>query len=67
MNQPWVYWAFLVAQIVKNQPEMQETRVRSQGWEDPLEKRMAPTPVFVSGESHGQRSPLGRKQLDTTE
>ena len=32
---------FLVAQMVKNLPTMQETQVRSLGWEDPLEKRMA--------------------------
>ena len=31
----------LVAQLVKNQPAMLEARVRSLGWEDPLEKRMA--------------------------
>ena len=30
--------ASLVAQRVKNPPAMQETRVRSLGWEDPLEK-----------------------------
>ena len=40
--------------------------------EDPLEKGMATTPVFVPGEFHGQRSlagysPLGRKGLDMTE
>ena len=34
-------WASLVAQMVKNLPEMQETRVQSQGQEDPLEKEMA--------------------------
>ena len=28
----------LVAQLVKNLPAMQETRVQSLGWEDPLEK-----------------------------
>ena len=28
--------ASLVAQLVKNLPAMQETRVRSLGWEDPL-------------------------------
>ena len=33
-------WASLLAQMVKN-PEMQETQVRSLGWEDPLEKGMA--------------------------
>ena len=32
----------LVAQIVKNLPAMQETRVRSLGQEDSLEKGMAP-------------------------
>ena len=30
--------ASLVAQLVKNLPAMQETWVRSLGWEDPLEK-----------------------------
>ena len=33
--------ASLVAQMVKNLPAMQETRVRSLGWEDLLEKGMA--------------------------
>ena len=33
--------ASLVAQIVKNLPAMQETWVRSLGWEDPLEEGMA--------------------------
>ena len=31
----------LVAQTVKHLPTMQETRVQSLGWEDPLEKEMA--------------------------
>ena len=31
----------LVAQAVKNPPAIQETRVQSLGWEDPLEKGMA--------------------------
>ena len=35
-------WASLVAQMLKNLTAMQETRVRSLGWEDPLEKVMAP-------------------------
>ena len=34
-------WASLVAQLVKNLPEMWETWVISLGWEDPLEKGMA--------------------------
>ena len=31
----------VVAQTVKHLPAMRETRVRSLGWEDPLEKEMA--------------------------
>ena len=31
----------LVSQMLKNLPSMQETLVRSPGWEDPLEKGMA--------------------------
>ena len=34
-------WASLVDQLVKNQPAVQETWVRSLGWEDPLEKGKA--------------------------
>ena len=33
--------ASLVAQMVKNLPAIQETRVQSLGWEDPLEKGTA--------------------------
>ena len=32
-----INWASLVAQMVKNQPALQETWVPSLGWEDPLE------------------------------
>ena len=34
-------WASLVAQLVKNPPAMQETRVRSLGRDDPSEKGRA--------------------------
>ena len=61
-----------MAQTVKNLPVVQETQVQSLGKEDELGKRMVPTPVFLSGESHGQRSLVGysasgHKELDTTE
>ena len=46
----------MAAQTLKNLPAMQETQLQSLGWEDPLEKGMAITPVFLSGEFHGQRS-----------
>ena len=47
---------------------MQEMQVRSLGWEDPLEKEMAITPVFLPGKFHGQKklesySPWGRKRV----
>ena len=50
-------WASLLAQLVKNSPTMQETWVRSLGWEDPLERERLPTPVFWPGEFHGLYSP----------
>ena len=34
-------WAFLVVQLVKNPPAMQETWDQSLGWEDALEKGKA--------------------------
>ena len=65
-------WAFLMAQMVKNPPVMRETWDSSLGQEDLLEKSWSPTPVFLPGEFHGQRSlagysPWGCKELDTTE
>ena len=35
---------------------MQDTRIRSLGRKDPLEKETATNPVFLPGESRGQRS-----------
>ena len=36
--------------------ELQEALVQPLGREGPLERGMAPTPVFLPGEPHGQRS-----------
>ena len=63
--------ASLVAQMVKNLPTMQETWFQSLGQEDPVEKEMATTPVFLPGESHRQKSLVGYstwdgKESDTT-
>ena len=44
------------ASVVKNPPAMQDMWVGSLGQEDPLEKEMATTPVFLPGKSHAQRS-----------
>ena len=61
--------------MVRNLPgdkDGKETWVQCLSGEDPLEKGMQPTPVFLPGESHEQRSLVGyspwdRKELDTTE
>ena len=49
--------ASLVAQLVKNLPEMRETWVRSLGWEDPQRRERLPTPVFWPRKFHGLHSP----------
>ena len=64
--------ASTVAQTVKSLPAMQETQVRSQDWEDPLEKGMTTRSVFLCGEFRGPRSlagysPWGLKESDMTE
>ena len=48
-----------MALVVKNLLPKQETWVQSLGREDPLEEGTATHPVFLPGESHGQRSPDG--------
>ena len=53
------YGTSLVAQMVKNLPAMQETQVRSLGWEGPLEKGLATHSSVLAGESYGQRSLVG--------
>ena len=52
--------------------ETQEIWVQSLGPEDLLEEEMATTPVFLPGESHGQKSLAGyslwgHKESDTAE
>ena len=66
-------WLTIVtAQTVKNLPVMLETQVRSLGRKDPLEEGLETYSVFLSGESHGERSlagysPWGHKESDMTE
>ena len=59
--------ASLVAQRLKHLPGMQETRVPSQGWEDPLEKEMAPHSSTLAWripwrEVSGRLQSMGRKE-----
>ena len=58
-----VCFIILVAQLVKNLPAKRETWVRSMGWEDPLEKGKATTPVFRPGELRGVAESDMTKQL----
>ena len=58
----------LVAQMVKRLPTMQETQVRSLGWEDPLEKEMAThssTLVWKMPwtEEHGRLQSMGSQRV----
>ena len=51
-----------MTQRVNNLPAMQETQetqVRSQGQEDPLEQEMATHSSILAWETHGQRSLVG--------
>ena len=69
---PSVYiWASLVAQTVKNLPLVQETQVRSLGWEDSLEKEVVIHSSILAWRIPWQRSLVGYspwscKESDTT-
>ena len=60
-------WASPVVQIVKNLSALQETYVRNLGREVPWIRKQQPTPVFLPGEPHGQRSLAGYSALDCKE
>ena len=58
--------------VVKNLPLSWRPRFNSWAEKIPWRRAWQPTPVFLTGESHRQRSlfgysPLGRKETDTTE
>ena len=54
-------------QLVKNLPAMQETWLRSLGWENPLEKGKATHAGILAWRIPWTDSPRGRKESDTTE
>ena len=60
-----------VGSVVKNLPVMQETRVRSLGREDALEKNTTYSSILARRvpctEEPGMHSPWDRKESDTTE
>ena len=64
------FWASLMTGMVKDLPAMQETQVRSLGWEDPIEEEM-PTHSSILARIITQRklvgySPCSHKESDTT-
>ena len=59
LNNNSYMWASLMAHMVKNLPAMQDIQVQSLGREDLLEREWLPTPVFLPGEFHGQKSLVG--------
>ena len=63
-----VHMGFLDGSVVKNPPAMQETWVRSLGWEDPLEKEMAAHSSILAckilwAEETGGLKSLGYKRI----
>ena len=69
---PYQPGAFLVAQVVKKLPATQEMVFDPWVGKSPWRREWQPTPVFLPGEFHGQRSlvgysPGGRKESDMTE
>ena len=63
-------WASLMAQMVKNLPEMQETQVQSLGREDSLEKGMATHSSILTWriswtEKHGGPQSMGVTKSQT--
>ena len=58
----------LVAQMVKRLPTLWETQVQSLGWEDPLEKEMAPHSSTLAWkipwtEEHGGLQSMGSQRV----
>ena len=49
----------LVTHTVKNLSAMQETQVRSLGWEDPVEKEMGTHSSILAWKVHGTEEPGG--------
>jgi len=52
-----------VAQIVKNPPAMQETRIQPLGWEDPVEKGMATHASILAWEIPWTEEPGGLQSM----
>ena len=56
---------WLVAQSVQNLPAMQEARVQSLGWEDPLEKGMATYSSILAWRMSWTEEPGGLQSMES--
>ena len=56
-----------MAQLVKKLPAVQETWVRSLGWEDPLEKEMATHSRILAWEIPWTEEPVGLQSMGSQE
>ena len=68
----YIYAGFPGGSDGKESLAIQETWVQSLAWEDPLSRAWQPTPVFLPGEFHGEKSLAGyspwcHKESDMTE
>ena len=52
-----------MAQIVKNPPAMQETRIQPLGWDDPVEKGMATHASILAWEIPWTEEPGGLQSM----
>ena len=65
---PWwklILGASLVAQMVKNLPVMQETRVQSLGWKDPLEEEMTSHSSILAWRIPWTEEPGGLQSIES--
>ena len=67
----YIYMKSLIAQLVKNLPSVQKTRVQSLGQEDPPEKEMATCSSILAWkilwtEEPGELQSMGSQESDTT-
>ena len=58
-------WTSLVAQMVKNLPEMLEMQVQMLGWEDALEKEMATHSSTLAWEIPWREDPGGLQSMES--
>ena len=59
---PLSLWGFLVAQMVKNMPAMQQTQFNPWVRKIPWRTKGQPTPGFLPAEFHAQRSLVGSQR-----